>query len=212
MPYPPEHRVETRKRIVASARKLFVQRGFADVSIDEVMHEAGMTRGGFYHHFDSKDELHAEAVLDALAHPGDAWAKLSFDADPRLLIDGYLSPEHIKGEGGLCPMVALPSDVARASADVRKAYQTLLETMRDGLSRGVEGGKDRALAISALCIGGVVLARSVSDRKLAEAIRRAARDAALELVERGSKARGRTKTEAKGRRCHEHDGNRQQVG
>ena len=62
MPYPPEHKVQTRARIVESARRLFNRHGFEQVTIDQIMASAGLTRGAFYHHFDSKDELYAAAV------------------------------------------------------------------------------------------------------------------------------------------------------
>jgi len=62
MPYPAEHATRTKKRIVDSARRLFNKHGFEPVSIDQIMGEAGLTRGGFYHHFKSKDELYAAAV------------------------------------------------------------------------------------------------------------------------------------------------------
>ena len=61
MPYAAEHKQETRKRIVQSARRLFNRRGFAEVSIDEIMEHAGLTRGGFYKHFDAKEGLYQEA-------------------------------------------------------------------------------------------------------------------------------------------------------
>jgi AcrR family transcriptional regulator len=63
MPYAPEHKQETRKRIVNSARRLFNRKGFAAVTIDDIMADAGLTRGGFYKHFNTKEELYADAVL-----------------------------------------------------------------------------------------------------------------------------------------------------
>lgn len=62
MPYSPAHKARTRERIVESARHLFNRCGFAGVSIDEIMAEAGLTRGGFYNHFGAKEELYAEVV------------------------------------------------------------------------------------------------------------------------------------------------------
>ena len=62
MPYSASHKLETRQRILESARRLFNAKGFVDVSIDEVMDHAGLTHGGFYRHFRDKGELYAEAV------------------------------------------------------------------------------------------------------------------------------------------------------
>ena len=69
MPYTPEHKAETRKKVVSSARRLFNKRGFTEVSIDEIMGDVGLTRGGFYNHFDTKDELCAEVILDWVNPP-----------------------------------------------------------------------------------------------------------------------------------------------
>jgi|SRR5690348_4583743 TetR/AcrR family transcriptional regulator, transcriptional repressor for nem operon len=67
MPYTPEHKARTRERIVESAQRLFNRHGFNGVSIDEIMADAGLTRGGFYNHFGTKDELYAEVVTYALS-------------------------------------------------------------------------------------------------------------------------------------------------
>ncbi len=190
MPYTPEHRAETRKRIVESARKLFNTRGFSDVSIDDVMAGAGLTRGGFYHHFKTKDELFVEAVLEALHEPpAMKWPDVELDpaAPPPVcaqqMIEAYLSDAHLREKDSQCPMVAWPSDIARSGPDVRGAFEQLLQTMRDTFLRGIAGENryERALAIASLCVGGTVLARTVNDQTLATAIREAARDAALTI-------------------------------
>ena len=62
MPYPPEHKQAIRERIVTCARRLFNQRGFTEVSIDQIMADAGLTRGGFYNHFKAKEDLYAETL------------------------------------------------------------------------------------------------------------------------------------------------------
>jgi TetR/AcrR family transcriptional regulator, transcriptional repressor for nem operon len=190
MPYPPHHREETRLRIVRSARKLFNHHGFDGVSIDDVMADAGLTRGGFYSYFRTKAELYAEAVALALAEPpSDRWRGISVDFGAvdasRQVVRGYLSREHFVDIDGSCPLVALPSDVSRGDATVKRAYQAVLEAMvglfEEGLAR--EGARDRAraLAIAAMCVGGLVLARSVEDRRLADELRHAAEGTALGL-------------------------------
>lgn len=190
VPYSQNHKAETRQRIVTSARRLFNHRGFTAVSIDEIMAEAGLTRGGFYHHFKTKDELYVEAVLEVLRNPPAlSWKDVPFDmtapapACALQMIEAYLSPSHIADKDGHCPMIALPSDVARAGPEVRAAYEQLLKAMGGVIASGIDGNaKDkRALAIAALCVGGMVLARTVNDAGLADAIREAARSAALEI-------------------------------
>ncbi|EFO34445.1 TetR family transcriptional regulator [Roseibium sp. TrichSKD4] len=73
MPYSPEHKVRIRAQIVEKARILFNRRGFSEVSIDDIMAEVGLTRGGFYNHFKNKDEVYAEAIQSFLNGRGKAW-------------------------------------------------------------------------------------------------------------------------------------------
>lgn len=189
MPYSPQHRVETRARIVESARILFNRHGFEEVTIDMVMGEAGLTRGGFYNHFRSKEALYEEAVMSFLHGRGAQWREeAGFDptnpgfANVESMIAGYLSPEHLGDLDGQCPMIALPSDVARANPEVRSSYQVLLTMMVGIFESGLEGSptekRRRALSLAALCVGGMVLARTLPDAGLAEELRRAAFDTA----------------------------------
>ncbi len=189
MPYSPEHKLETRTRIVTAARKLFNKRGFTEVSIDEIMAEAGLTRGGFYNHFATKDELYAEAVTIALAchsseTPSDSG--IDFNAEPvvlaRQIVTAYLSEGHLTDIDKSCPLIALPSDVARGGKTVKLAYQQVLNAML-GLFQESQGGhsdaRERALTMATLCIGGMVLARAVDDTALGDEIRDAAMTSAL---------------------------------
>src|SRR5712691_5049506 len=116
MPYTPAHKARTRERIVESARRLFNRHGFTGVSIDEIMAEAGLTRGGFYNHFSTKEDLYAEVVTQVLAcRPAKRWSGHN-DAGPALtreFIAAYLSQAHFDNRENCCPLMALPSDVAR---------------------------------------------------------------------------------------------------
>ena len=76
MPYSPEHKRETRERILKSARHLFNRKGFAEVTIDEIMAEAGLTRGGFYNHFDTKERLYAEAISQFICDGPEVWQRV----------------------------------------------------------------------------------------------------------------------------------------
>lgn len=180
MPYSPEHKIETRKRIVASARKLFNRRGFTEVSIDEIMADAGLTRGGFYNHFAAKEELYAEAVGEILKCDPEQWKVAGVDvgARPAMLarqiISAYLSDRHLEDIDSACPLIALPSDVARGGEGVKRAYREVLEGMIGLFQASQEGEADarqRAVAIATLCIGGMVMARAVDDENLAGEIR-----------------------------------------
>ncbi len=194
MPYSSEHKQKTRSSIVESARMLFNRHGFKDVTIDMVMENAGLTRGGFYNHFNSKEALYKAAVSSFLMGRGARWrADAGIDMtkhDPdmaRQMIQGYLSSEHLGDLDGQCPMIALPSDIARSSPDVQSSYQELLEAMVwlfEGNSNGHKARSRReALSLAALCVGGMVLARTLPDSALAEEVRLAAHYTALEMTE-----------------------------
>jgi len=188
MPYTAEHKAETRTRIVGSARRLFNRRGFTEVSIDEVMANAGLTRGGFYNHFATKDELYAEAITMTLkCEKTNADGKeIDFSLPPsrlsEVIINAYLSDRHFQDVEESCPLVALPSDTARGGEPVRRAYRRVLEAMI-GLFEASQGessdARERAVAMATLCIGGMTLARAIDDEELGAEIRRIARDTAL---------------------------------
>lgn len=188
MPYSPEHKAKTRGRIVASARKLFNPRGFAEVSIDEIMADAGLTRGGFYNHFATKDELHAEAVGEILRCDPEQWKVAGIDIGARpdrvtsQIISAYLSDRHLENVDTACPLVALPSDVARGGEAVRRAYREVLEGMIrlfQSSQQGRADARERAVAMATLCVGGMVVARALDDETLSAEIRRVAETTAM---------------------------------
>ena len=193
MPYSIEHKLRTRAHIVETSRKLFNIYGFNGVSIDMIMKTAGLTRGGFYNHFKNKEALYSEAVESFLMGRGAEWRDEA-GIDPKNLtpemtkqmILSYLSEEHLEDIEGQCPMIALPSDVARASQAVQFSYQKLLEAMsglfEHTLKLSGKGKKQDALALTALCIGGMVVARSLPDDALAAEVRKAALKTALSLT------------------------------
>jgi len=188
MPYTPAHKAETRKKIVESARRLFNRHGFTGVSIDEIMADAGLTRGGFYNHFNTKEELYAEVVQQVLSCRGErssrAEAARPRGANPAAeFIAAYLSRAHFENRDNSCPLMALPSDVARGGEPVKRAYRLVFEYMVESLEEGFSGpeARRRAMAVAALCIGGMAVARAVDDVKLAHEIREAAKEMALAL-------------------------------
>ena len=191
MPYRPEHSAETRVRIVRSAQKLFNQHGFQGVSIDQIMAAAELTRGGFYRHFSSKSDLYAEAMDCFFTNPecGNRWEGVQVDPargelGPQI-VRAYLSRQHFQDVEDSCPMVALPGDVARSGGAARRAYETALAAMIDHLQRDAAAAgrptRSEALAIAALCIGGMVIARAADDLSLADEVREAAKAAAMQL-------------------------------
>src|SRR5262245_26937823 len=120
MPYSPNHKQDTRRRILRSAARLFNRRGFSEATIDEIMIAAGLTHGGFYRHFSSKDKLYAEAVRYFLCKDApEPWQRAPADVRKtdqlfaRFIVDAYLSRDHLDDRDGSCPLIGLPSDVAQ---------------------------------------------------------------------------------------------------
>lgn len=191
MPYPPNHRPETKARIVLSARKLFNRFGFDGVSVQQIMADAGLTHGGFYRYFASKSDLYAEVLECIFTDPewNNSWEGVHVDlkaADVGAqIVHAYLSRQHFEEVNNSCPMVALPSDVARSGESAKRAFQTVFEAMVSLLERSSAGDRHShrtsALAIAALCVGGMVIARASKERTLADELREAAREVALNL-------------------------------
>ncbi|WP_200879069.1 TetR/AcrR family transcriptional regulator [Sphingopyxis sp. MWB1] len=169
---------------------MFNRHGFDRVTIDQIMAEAGLTRGGFYNHFRNKEQLYAEAVASFLMGRGAIWrTEAGVEGEtpaPQIavqMIESYLSDRHLGDLDGQCPMIALSSDVARAHAEVGEAYQMLLDAMvglfEQCLADRGEGARREALSLALLCVGGMILARSLPQSALAAEIRGAAQEEAL---------------------------------
>ena len=182
MSYSPKHKQDTREKILESARRLFNRNGYSGVSIEQIMSDAGLTHGGFYRHFSGKDELYAAAVRQFLCQKKPAaWQKrreLGAVTKPRAqrIVDAYFSREHFDDRDGCCPLLGTSSDVQRRGEVVKAAYQEVVQQMvkvfEDNLA--CPQPHERALALVALCVGGMVLARNVCDPDLADDFRRTA--------------------------------------
>jgi TetR/AcrR family transcriptional repressor of nem operon len=191
VPYPPGHSKQTRKKIVQSARILFNRLGFDNVSINQIMADAGLTRGAFYSHFDSKSDLYAEVLECFFTDPewNGSWDGVHIDlkaADVgRQIVRAYLSRQHLESRDNACPMVALPSDVARSGASAKRAFETVFNAMVSTLECGLKGDghppRTVAQAIAALCVGGMVLARAIGNRRAANELCDASMTVALRL-------------------------------
>lgn len=189
MPYSPEHKCETRQKILESARRLFNKKGFSEVSINEVMENAGLTHGGFYRHFRDKAELYAEAVRWFLCPEAPKpWQRKSrepaAEQRPRgqRIVDAYFSRDHFNDRESCCPLITQTSDVARGDDKMRGAYREVLEKLVEIFQADLAepGRQERALAMVALCVGGVMVARCVDDPVLADNLRCAAHRQALQ--------------------------------
>jgi TetR/AcrR family transcriptional repressor of nem operon len=168
-----------RDRIVASAATQFRQKGFDGVGLDAIMAEAGMTHGGFYRHFGSKDDLVAEAVAHGMSGSDARQAALgSLSA----LVAAYLSPEHRDDPGHGCVIAALGCDMARQGKAARGRFTCYVRAQFDRLAGWLVGRapaerRRQAIATMAGLVGAVVLARAVDDPALSDEILAAAREA-----------------------------------
>ncbi|HEV3150494.1 MAG TPA: TetR/AcrR family transcriptional regulator [Acidobacteriaceae bacterium] len=216
MPYPVGHRTEVRKKIVESARRLFNRHGFENISVDQIMSGAGLTRGGFYSYFECKSDLYAEVLGCFFTDPEwrNCWEGVEVDlasteVGPQV-VRAYLSRQHFEDVENSCPMVALPTDVSRSGESAKRAFEAVFQAMVSVLERSAkENGRSRrmtAQATAALCVGGMVVARAINNREVADELRDACMAVALELGGRDTGGKSRAENEKYvGMRTNGHD-------
>ncbi len=179
---PAEQKAETRQRILDSASVLFRQHGIDGVGVDAVMRTAGLTHGGFYGHFASKEALVAEVAAASLARSATRWEQMADqDGEAALvrIVDGYLDPAHVAELGRGCVLTTIGPEVARRP-EQRPAISDSVRRMTAVLRRTLPGGgQERALAALSTMVGAVVLARLADDPAAAAAVLRAAKAAVL---------------------------------
>ena len=180
---------QSHERIVAAAARAIRRHGYAGVGVAEVMKEAGLTHGGFYAHFASRDALLAEAIAHAgrenAAHFERRLAERAVGGKTplRALLEGYLSPEHLQPPEGGCVVAALCSEMPRqADPAVRAAsaerIATLVERVRNVLPPGPHAAARAALVASAM-LGALQLARGLADEREARALLKSVRESLL---------------------------------
>jgi TetR/AcrR family transcriptional repressor of nem operon len=192
-------KAESKDRIVQEAARLFRAGGIGSTAVADVMSAAGLTHGGFYRHFGSKDELAAEAIEKAVADYAQPLEQAIKLHGPKKSItryvNQYLSEEHVAMIAGGCPLAALGGELARGPRACKQAYACGAQRVIDLLGRGWEGGGEAARAqattLLALMVGAVVLARVVDSSQHRQRILSAARTQARELL-RGPEGRSAT--------------------
>ncbi len=177
-----DRKAETRERILDSAMTLFREHGIDAVGVDAVMHRAGLTHGGFYAYFSSKEALVAEAAAASLARSASRWELISEQGDEaaalQRIVDSYLDPAHVMAVDKGCVLATLGPDVARRQA-ARPAITASIRRMVDVLARCFHGRRrQRALAALSSMVGAVVLARLSDDEVLSQELLSAARTVA----------------------------------
>ncbi len=162
----------THAKIVAVAAKRFRERGLDGIGIAEVMKESGSSVGGFYKHFNSREELVIEALAEAFKFLD---LKESRSKDVSDYLDTYLSDGHRDDPGAGCALTALMSDMSRASSSVRTVYTQRLKQTFSFFTQHIDDSDDaarraRAILLFSAASGGLALARAVNDPTLAEEI------------------------------------------
>lgn len=173
----------THERIVEAAARAIRRSGYGGTGVADIMKAAGLTHGGFYAHFASREAMLAEAADRAGAEAVAASASIAAAAPPQnalqSLLRAYLSKEHLESTERGCPVAALGSEMPRQAPEVRHAATRRIKEMIDLVARqspdwGQPGAHERALVTVATMVGALLLARAVDDSRLSDALREAA--------------------------------------
>ncbi|HUL70420.1 MAG TPA: TetR/AcrR family transcriptional regulator [Gemmatimonadales bacterium] len=179
----PSRKEATHERIVGAAARAIRRSGYNGTGVADIMKDAGLTHGGFYAHFASRDAMLAEAADQAGAESVARLKRIAAAAPPhealRSLIQAYLSKAHVEDAETGCPVAALGSEMPRQASKVRRAATRRIKEMIDVVIRhwpdqGEPAAYQHALVTVATMVGALVLARAVDDPKLSEAMRQAA--------------------------------------
>jgi TetR/AcrR family transcriptional regulator, transcriptional repressor for nem operon len=172
-----EQAAQNRERILDAAAQLFRERGFEGLGVADLMNAVGLTHGGFYGHFSSKEDLMAQACERAVERSYQAWSRhinRSPDDALRPIARSYLCNRHRNDPGAGCLLAALGSDLARQGPGVRRAVTEGIQRAIDVLTQLVPGHSTRkrqnAITVYAGWIGAMIMARAVDDPALSEEI------------------------------------------
>ena len=178
-----EDKAASHERIVAIAASRIREAGTEQPGVAEIMKAAGLTHGGFYKHFASRDELIAEAVERAMVDSGPRIAEVVAGADDLLaaFVDGYLSEEHRDDPGSGCGVAALGTDVARLGAEPQASFRAQVDRYRDMLQPlfGNDDAQARGRATATLCtmVGALIIARGLGPTPESDELLRDIREA-----------------------------------
>jgi TetR/AcrR family transcriptional repressor of nem operon len=188
MRYSREHKLETHARIVKKASVRLREKGAHGIGVADLMKDAGLTHGGFYAHFDSREALVIEAFADAMDRSTERWRKLAEATPPEkrlaVIVDSYLTTVHRDDPGHGCAIPTLGAEIARESPRTRKAFAAKLEQMIDMLAGQLpelapKAARKQAVAAIATMMGTLVMARIAGTGEFSDEILGAGRDAVL---------------------------------
>jgi TetR/AcrR family transcriptional regulator, transcriptional repressor for nem operon len=191
MRYSKEHKFQTHARIVKRASVKLREKGAHGIGVADLMKDAGLTHGGFYAHFDSREALVIEAFTHAMDRSTAHWRKLS-DGTPvekRLstIVNAYLAPTHRDDPGHGCAVPTLGAEIARESAKTRRVFSGRMEQMIDMIADQLQGtprkaARKQAMGALATMMGSLVMARIAGSGELSDEILKSGRDAVLSRV------------------------------
>jgi TetR/AcrR family transcriptional repressor of nem operon len=173
MRYQPEHKVEVRRKILKDASRRVRAEGITGVAVSSVMRDAGLTHGGFYKHFGSKDDLITAALSEAFQEVADRLTQAAKKSDPatawKAIVNAYLSQEHCSHAECGCPLAALAPELARADHEMKAPIRGELIKYKNRMLPLMPGrrvaDKERAFfAIFSTMIGAVAIARILPDQ------------------------------------------------
>jgi TetR/AcrR family transcriptional regulator, transcriptional repressor for nem operon len=177
---------ENRRTIIDVASRLFRARGFDGIGLNDLMKGAGLTQGGFYKQFQSKEDLVVQASANALESGTAKWAEVVAKARKplRALVSFYLSERHCHETAEGCALSALGSDAARRSPTLRQAFEAGIKSHLDILDGIVapaagEDVRDRSIVTLSTMVGALLLSRAVNDKRLSESFLQAAANGVL---------------------------------
>jgi len=188
MRYSKEHKQETHARIVKKASVRLREKGAHGIGVADLMKEAGLTHGGFYAHFDSREALVIEAFAYAMDRSTERWRKIAEQtpADKRLatIVESYLTPVHRDDPGHGCAVPTLGAEIARESPKTRKAFAAKLEEMIDMMADQVldvprKSARKQAVAALATMMGTLVLSRIAGNGEFSDEVLSTGREAVL---------------------------------
>jgi TetR/AcrR family transcriptional regulator, transcriptional repressor for nem operon len=188
MRYSGEHKLETHARIVKRASVRLREKGAHGIGVADLMKDAGLTHGGFYAHFDSREALVIEAFAHAMDRSTEHWRKLAERTPPEqrmaAIVDSYLTPVHRDDPGHGCAIPALSAEIARESPKTRKAFAAKLEQMIDVLAVQIpdlprKAARKQAMAAIATMMGTLVMARVAGNGEFSDEILNSGREAVL---------------------------------
>src|ERR1700681_436706 len=189
MRYSREHKLATHARIVKKASVRLRERGAHGIGVADLMKDAGLTHGGFYAHFDSREALVIEAFSHAMDRGTEHWRKLAERTPPEkrlaMIVDSYLTTVHRDDPGHGCAIPTLGAEIARESPKTRKAFAAKLEQMIDMLAAQIpdvprKAARKQAMAAIATMMGTLVLARIAGSGDFSDEILGAGREAVLD--------------------------------